>query len=94
MRVGIVPLCKIKTKSEHIYALKDYYYLFGKTINNKQARELLQIKSFSLAARIMSQMQLKKKGTRKDNEYYLEIKRLDKLTKGESQCASLSKVIY
>jgi len=88
------PLCKSKSKIAHIYALKDYYYLFGKIINNKQARDFLEIQSSALATRIMSKIQLKRKGTRKDNEYYLDIKTLNKLTKGESPCASSSKIIY
>ncbi|PKG22088.1 hypothetical protein [Niallia nealsonii] len=88
------PLCKSKNKNEHIHALKDYYYLFGKTINNKQVREFLHIQSSSLATRIMSKIELKKKGTRKDNEYYLDIKILNKLTKGELQCVSSSKITY
>ncbi|WP_445487919.1 nuclease-related domain-containing protein [Niallia sp. 03133] len=76
------PKCQTKNKRAFIYALKDYSYLIGKTINNQQVRDFLQIDSSALATRLMSKTHLENKGTRKDNEYYLCVKTLNNLLGG------------
>ncbi len=47
------PSCLTFSKDAHIYALKDYFLLFGPTITNKQFREFAHLKSRDVAKRIL-----------------------------------------
>ncbi|WP_100333151.1 nuclease-related domain-containing protein [Bacillus alkalisoli] len=66
------PKCKVTDKMAHSEALKDYYYLFGNKISNKEARELLLIESADVTKRLLGSMNLKQDGHYKNRKYLLD----------------------
>ncbi|GKU83548.1 nuclease-related domain-containing protein [Niallia sp. NCCP-28] len=75
------PKCDFKDKKAHLRALKDYYYLYGDTITNQQAKRFLQIDSTSLAIRLLKPVSAKSSLEGRGRTYFLSIKTLSKLEK-------------
>ncbi|OIK13335.1 nuclease-related domain-containing protein [Bacillus sp. MUM 13] len=63
--------CGAASKEAHIDALRDYLLLWGETISNQELREFLGISSASIAARMLSSLQLPYTGSTKDRRYSL-----------------------
>ncbi|MFJ7639399.1 nuclease-related domain-containing protein [Peribacillus sp. NPDC097225] len=61
--------CEHESKDGHIRALKDYYFLLGPTITNRQLREFLSISSSASATRILRSMNLVSEGMNKGKVY-------------------------
>lgn len=72
------PKCGFKDKNAHLHALQDYYYLYGETITNQQAKKILQIDSTSLAIRLLKSATTKSTLTGKKKTYFLSTKVLSK----------------
>ncbi|UOQ86624.1 NERD domain-containing protein [Gracilibacillus salinarum] len=66
------PKCGLKDKTMHIHALRDWAYIFGPTITNKQARYFLEINSIHVVRRLMLLLQLQFSGYKKNRCYHLE----------------------
>ncbi|WP_117149361.1 nuclease-related domain-containing protein [Paraliobacillus zengyii] len=67
----ICPACKVKNREAHIQALKEYALLFGSTINNRQAKAFLQLKSSHVVKRLLANMKLSYVGKTKGIVYSL-----------------------
>ncbi|MED3708146.1 hypothetical protein P4502_02715 [Peribacillus frigoritolerans] len=67
----ICPLCQLSSKKAHIPALRDYFYLLGSTITNRQLRDFLSISSSSSATRILQSLNLTSSGANKGRVYRL-----------------------
>jgi hypothetical protein len=65
------PTCKIYHKNAHIDSLRDYVYLFGNTITNRQLRDFLQISSESVAKRLLTSLHAEQIGISKGRKYIL-----------------------
>ncbi|WP_350300525.1 nuclease-related domain-containing protein [Peribacillus frigoritolerans] len=63
--------CQLSSKTAHIQALRDYFYLIGTTITNRQLRDFLNISSASSATRILQSLKLTSKGANKGRVYSL-----------------------
>ncbi|MCP1095759.1 NERD domain-containing protein [Peribacillus frigoritolerans] len=63
--------CQLSSKKAHIPALRDYYYLLGSTITNRQLRNFLNISSSSSATRILQSLNLTSSGANKGRVYSL-----------------------
>ncbi|YCI76831.1 NERD domain-containing protein [Bacillus sp. R1-10] len=58
-------------KTAHIHALRDYFYLIGSTIRNRQLRDFLSISSSSSATRILQSLNLTSSGANEGRVYSL-----------------------
>ncbi|MFP3508718.1 nuclease-related domain-containing protein [Peribacillus sp. SIMBA_075] len=67
----ICPQCQLSSKKAHIPALRDYFYLVGSTITNRQLRDFLNISSSSSATRILQSLNLTSRGANKGRVYSL-----------------------
>ena len=63
--------CQQSSKTAHIHALRDYFYLIGSTITNRQLRDCLSISSSSSATRILQSLNLTSSGVNKGRVYRL-----------------------
>ncbi|GAA5417282.1 hypothetical protein Pryu01_02345 [Paraliobacillus ryukyuensis] len=63
--------CGLQNKTAHISALKDFAYLFGPRITNKQFRDFLLIDSKYTASRLLRSMNLKVRGQTYQRQYDL-----------------------
>lgn len=63
--------CQLSSKTAHIHALRDYFYLIGSTITNRQLRCFLSIASSSSATRILQSLNLTSSGANKGRVYSL-----------------------
>lgn len=63
--------CQLTSKKAHISALRDYFYLLGSTITNRQLRDFLNISSSSSATRILQSLNLTSSGANKGRVYNL-----------------------
>lgn len=63
--------CQHTCKNAHIQALKDYFFLIGPTITNRQLRDFLMMTSSASATRILQSMNLTYTGTNKGRVYNL-----------------------
>ncbi|SER62381.1 Nuclease-related domain-containing protein [Gracilibacillus ureilyticus] len=63
--------CQFRDHQAHISALKDFYYLFGNMINNKQAKWFLQLDSVYTTSRMLNQLELPSTGGYKFRRYDL-----------------------
>ncbi|MED3984662.1 nuclease-related domain-containing protein [Peribacillus simplex] len=63
--------CQQPSKTAHIQALRDYFYLLGSTITNRQLRDFLNISSASSATRILQSLNLTSRGANKGRVYSL-----------------------
>ncbi len=66
------PSCQIKSKTAHISALRDYSFLFGQSITNREAREFLKLANHSITNRLLTSMNLAYIGGGKSRVYFLE----------------------
>lgn len=67
-------ICKpsgLASKDAHVQALRDYFYLIGPTITNRQLRDFLNISSASTATGILQSLNLTSRGVNKGREYSL-----------------------
>jgi ribosomal protein L37AE/L43A len=63
--------CQQSSKTAHIQAVRDYFYLLGSTITNRQLRSFLNISSSSSATRILQSLNLTSRGANKGRVYSL-----------------------
>ncbi|CAH0235044.1 hypothetical protein SRABI96_02775 [Peribacillus sp. Bi96] len=63
--------CQLFSKDAHIQALRNYFYLIGSTITNRQLRDFLNISSSSSATRILQSLNLTGRGANKGRVYSL-----------------------
>ncbi|WP_057912055.1 NERD domain-containing protein [Peribacillus muralis] len=63
--------CGLASKDAHIQALRDYFYLIGPTITNRQLRDFLNIPSASTATRVLQSLNLTSSGVNKGRVYSL-----------------------
>lgn len=68
--------CQVKAKDAHLKAMLDYYFLRGKTINNRQFREFLHIQSGDVAQKLLKSMNLPHSGVKKARKYQLSLDQL------------------
>ncbi|GAE33283.1 hypothetical protein JCM9157_277 [Halalkalibacter akibai JCM 9157] len=61
----ICPVCKTASKDAHLYTLNDYYLLIGSVITNKRLRWFCNISSRSIAAKLLTSLDLKQSGMQK-----------------------------
>ncbi|MCM3124049.1 MULTISPECIES: nuclease-related domain-containing protein [unclassified Mesobacillus] len=61
--------CGHKTGDAHIQALRDYFLIYGPSINSKQFRDFTNVKSSSTAKRLLTNMDLNFLGTTKGRTY-------------------------
>ena len=64
--------CLFKSRTAHIDALKDFYYIHGNKITNSQARDFLMVDSPYVAKRILQSMDLDYAGEKKSRVYTLK----------------------
>lgn len=65
------PRCRSRNKQAHLPSLKDYAWLFGSEITNKQLRSFLNIQDRTVATRIIQAMHLPYTGTYRNRVYTL-----------------------
>ncbi|AOH57036.1 hypothetical protein ABE28_022040 [Peribacillus muralis] len=63
--------CGLSSKEAHIHALRDYFYLIGATITNRQLRDFINLSSASAATRILQSLNLTSSGANKGRVYSL-----------------------
>ena len=68
------PICQHKTMEAVLPALKDYYFLFGERITNRQLRHFLQLDSMYKSSRILKNLNLKVTGSGKSTVHHLHLK--------------------
>lgn len=64
--------CLAKSRTAHIDALKDFYFIHGNKITNSQARDFLMVDSPYVAKRILQSMDLEYEGEKKSRIYRLK----------------------
>lgn len=63
--------CSFTSRDAHLLALRDYTLLIKSTITNRELREFLQLESISVAAKILSRLNLSYTGSTKARVYHL-----------------------
>ncbi|WP_139343356.1 nuclease-related domain-containing protein [Virgibacillus siamensis] len=69
-RKWICPKCLHESRDAHIQVILDHFLLFGKTITNRQCRELLGLNSARSAYLILNSMKLKSSGKNRGKLYH------------------------
>lgn len=64
------PKCGEKSKDAHVKAVRDYFLLIDKTINNRQFRDFTGLSSDDIAKKLLGSMKLPFSGTNKGRIYY------------------------
>ncbi len=73
--------CGYAHKNAHLATLVDYYLLFGKSITNRDFREMLLIESRNVSFKLANKLQLESTGKYKDKIYELSYSDLKKMIK-------------
>ena len=63
--------CSFISRDAHVRALRDYALLIKPTITNRDFREFSQLESTSVAAKLLSDLNLPYTGSTKDRVYHL-----------------------
>lgn len=69
-RNWICPSCFMKDRSAHVAALRDYFYIMGPTITNKQFRDFVHLESEDTAQKLLRALNLHYSGEKKGRVYY------------------------
>lgn len=70
--------CSSSLRDAHLLTLRDYALLIKPVITNRELRRFLQIKSASIAAKILDHLNLPSSGSTKDRVYHLNWQDFDK----------------
>ncbi len=77
--------CGYADKNAHLPTLADYYLLFGKSITNRDFREMLLIESRSVALKLIKKLELSSTGDNKGRIYELSYANLKERIEQESR---------
>lgn len=75
------PACGFQSRTAHLAAIQEYRHIFGRSINNRKLRDFLQIRSDSIAKKMLLSYKFPYSGESKRRIYYLTDKILEQFEK-------------